>query len=60
MTSLLDEIPQNPQLLYTVNEKLNAIVPKITDKGASSIKENIQKAFIDAVNQVVMEKLNQI
>lgn len=58
MVTLLDEIPQNPEILYTVNEKLNAIAPKITGKWASSVKENIQKNFVDTVNRVLMEKLN--
>ena len=60
MTTLLDELPQHPEIRYTVNEKLNAIAPKITGKGAETIKENIQRAFVDTVNRVLMEKLNLI
>ena len=60
MVSLLDEFPRHPEIHYTVNEKINAIAPKITAKGASSIKENIQKSFLDSVNRVLMEKLNLI
>lgn len=58
MTTLLDELPQHPKIRYTVNEKINAIAPKITGKGAETIKENIQRAFVDTVNRVLMEKLN--
>ena len=60
MASLLDEFPRHPEIHYTVNEKINAIAPKITAKGASSIKENIQKSFLDSLNRVLMEKLNLI
>jgi len=60
MVSLLDEFPRHPEIHYTVNEKINAIAPKITAKGASSIKENIQKSFLDSVNRVLMEKLNLV
>ena len=60
MVSLLDEFPRHPEIHYTVNEKINAIAPKITAKGASSIKENIQKSFLDSLNRVLMEKLNLI
>ena len=60
ITTLLDEYPQHPEILYTVNEKINAISPKITGKGAETIKENIQRAFVDTVNRVLMEKLNLI
>ena len=60
MVSLLDDFPRHPEIHYTVNEKINAIAPKITAKGASSIKENIQKSFLDSLNRVLMEKLNLI
>ena len=36
MVSLLDQYPKHPEIHYTVNEKINAIAPKITDKGAST------------------------
>ena len=58
--TFLDEEPQNPVLDYTVNEKINAIVPKITDKWTSTIKENIEKQFIRTVDEVVMSKMNEI
>ena len=54
MVSLLDQYPKHPEIHYTVNEKINAIAPKITDKGASTIKDNIQKSFVDTVNRVLM------
>lgn len=60
ITTLLDEYPQHPEIRYTVNEKINAISPKITGKGVETIKENIQRAFVDTVNRVLMEKLNLI
>lgn len=60
MVSLLDQYPKHPEIHYTVNEKINAIAPKITDKGASTIKDNIQKSFVDTVNRVLIEKLNLI
>ena len=58
--TFLDEEPQNPELHYTVNEKINAIVPKITDKWTSTIKENIEKQFIRTVDEVVMSKINEL
>ena len=35
-----------PELDYYVNEKVNAIAPKITAKGASGITEEISKNFV--------------
>ena len=58
--TFLDEIPQKPQLIYTVNEKVNAIAPKITDAWTSTIKENIERKFIRTVNEIVMSKMNEI
>jgi len=58
--TFLDEEPQNPVLDYTVNEKINAIVPKITNQWTSTIKENIEKQFIRTVDEVVMSKMNEI
>ncbi len=58
--TFLDDEPQNPKLYYTVNEKINAIVPKITDQWASSIRDNIEESFTRTVNEVAMEKLNDV
>jgi len=58
--TFLDEVPQNPQLAYTVNEKVNAIAPKITNAWTSTIKENIEKQFIRTVDEVIMSKMNEI
>ena len=59
-STFLDKIPQKPQLIYTVNEKVNAITPKITDAWTSTIKENIERKFIRTVNEVVMSKMNEV
>src|SRR5699024_3623806 len=43
-----------------VNEKLNAIVPKITEKGASSIVQQISSEFISTVNGVIFDIFNEL
>src|SRR5699024_6330602 len=45
---------------YYVNEKINAIAPKITDKGASVIVEEISSEFISTVNGIIFEMFNDI
>jgi len=60
LLTFLEDEPQNPQLIYTVNEKINAIVPKITDSWTSTLKENIEKQFKRTVDEVVMSKINEI
>ena len=49
MLSVTKENVKKAKINYTVNEKTNAIAPKITDKGASTIQENISKTFIESV-----------
>ena len=46
IATVLDENPQKPELDYYVNEKVNAIAPKITAKGASGITEEISKTLL--------------
>src|SRR5690625_4527388 len=47
-------------LKLNINEKINAIAPKITDKGASVIVDQISSQFIATVNGVIFDMFNQI
>lgn len=60
MASILDGKLQKPEIEYTVNEKINAIAPKITDKGASSVTTQISEHFISTISETVLTVLNQI
>src|SRR5699024_12707469 len=51
--SVIQEQPEKASVEYYVNEKLNAIAPKITEKGASVIVEDISSNFISTVNGVI-------
>ena len=44
---------------YTVNEKINAISPKITNSGASALANTIGKNFVEVANGVIFEKLHE-
>ena len=44
---------------YTVNEKINAISPKITNSGASALANMIGKNFVEVANGVIFEKLHE-
>lgn len=52
--------PKKAGIEYYVNEKINAIAPKITDKGASVIVEEISSEFVSTVNGVIFDMFNQI
>lgn len=60
LLTALDENPQKPQLKYYVNEKINAIAPKMTDSGASTLQKTISAEFSKTVVSKVFEVLNPI
>ena len=42
-------------ILYYLNEKKNAIAPKITNKGASAVKSQIDEIFAKSITEVALE-----
>lgn len=48
-----------PELTYYVNEKANAIAPKITDVGASTIDGQINSTFVSTVAEAVSTQLKK-
>lgn len=46
-----------PELKYYVNEKANAIAPKITDVGASTLDNQINSTFVSVVSKAVSQQL---
>lgn len=52
--------PEKAEMDYYVNEKINAIAPKITDKGVSVIVEEISSEFISTVNGAIFDMFNEI
>ncbi|GAB6615145.1 MULTISPECIES: YhgE/Pip domain-containing protein [Bacillus] len=60
IATVLDENPQKPELDYYVNEKVNAIAPKITAKGASGITEEISKNFVKTANGEIFKVFNDL
>ena len=57
-TSILSGKLTRPQITYTLNEKKNAIAPKITDKGAEAIKNQVNESFIDTITTELAGILN--
>ncbi|WP_301108126.1 YhgE/Pip family protein [Sporosarcina sp.] len=52
--------PEKAEIEYYVNEKLNSIAPKITEKGASVIVDKVSSRFISTVNGVVLDLFNEL
>ncbi|MGI5957822.1 MAG: YhgE/Pip family protein [Massiliimalia sp.] len=59
LVSILSGTIQRPEIVYYVNEKKNAIAPKITDTGASTILEQVNEEFVSAASQSASELINQ-
>ena len=49
-----------PQLIYKVNEKSNAIAPKITSAGTKALLKNVTATFVDKVNGVIFDAFNTL
>ena len=58
MSSLLEDDVKIPQIDYYVNEKKNAIAPKITDKGVSSIQHQINETFVQTITEISFKAFN--
>lgn len=54
-----EDTPKKAQLIYAVNEKRNAIAPKITKSGATTLQQEITKTFIETASDTILSYLNQ-
>ncbi|MFB5195666.1 YhgE/Pip family protein [Neobacillus sp. KR4-4] len=55
LSSILEVNPQKPEIEFTVNEKINAVAPKIVSSGASSVTAQISQAFIKIVSEAIFK-----
>lgn len=60
LTSVITDDIEKPVLDYYINEKVNAISPKVAGSGASAIVENIQSHFVEEVNKTMMSAFNDL
>ncbi|MFG6147859.1 YhgE/Pip family protein [Halobacillus sp. B23F22_1] len=58
--TVVNDQPEKADIEYYVNEKTNAIAPKITESGAGTIVDQITSEFISSVNGVIFEMFNEI
>jgi putative membrane protein len=49
-----------PKIVYSINEKINAIAPKITSKGATSLQSQISEEFIKTASSTLIHAFNEI
>ena len=60
LTSVLTKDINKAEIIYTVNEKINAIAPKITEKGASTIQHQVNNTVVKIASEVVFKTLNEL
>ena len=58
--SIINRPIKRPTLIYKVNEKSNAIAPKITDKGITTIKSQVDSNIIETVDGLIFKVLNEM
>ncbi|MBP1914524.1 putative membrane protein [Lederbergia galactosidilyticus] len=58
--TVISDKPEKAQMEYFVNEKLNAVSPKITEKGASVIADEVSSKFISTVNGIIFDLFNNL
>ncbi|WP_391119454.1 YhgE/Pip family protein [Psychrobacillus sp. L3] len=60
LASVLSDHPEKATMEYYVNEKINSIAPKITEKGASVIVGNVSSQFTATVNAIIFNLFNNL
>lgn len=58
-TTFVSKDVVKPKLIYTVNEKKNAIAPKMTDSGIKSVKNQLDQNINKTVSGVLFKVLNE-
>lgn len=60
MMSLFSEDVEHSDILYYLNEKENAIAPKVTDKGAGAVRKQIAELFTKTISQVGLQLMDSL
>ncbi len=58
--TVINDKPDKAEVKYYVNEKVNAIAPKITEKGASVIVDQITSNFVSIVDGTIFGLFNDL
>ena len=60
ITSFITSDIRKGEIIYTVNEKINAIAPKITIKGATAVQEKVNETVIKTVSDVLLNIMKDL
>lgn len=60
MMSLFSDDVEHSDILYYLNEKENAIAPKVTDKGAGAVRQQIAELFTKTISRVGLQLMDSL
>ncbi|MGG3926775.1 YhgE/Pip domain-containing protein [Metabacillus fastidiosus] len=58
--TILSDNPQKAEIIYSVNEKINAIAPKITASGATGIVAQVSENIIKTTSEAIFTVFNKV
>jgi len=59
IVSFLSGNIKKPTLVFSVNQKINAVAPKLTESGATTLQNTISDEFIGTISSTVTKALNK-
>ncbi|MFR4970662.1 MAG: YhgE/Pip domain-containing protein [Lachnospiraceae bacterium] len=59
MMSVFTSDVTHPSIVY-INEKENAIAPKVTEKGANAVQQQVNDTFIETVSKTALEAIQLV
>lgn len=60
VTTLVKKDVIKPKLIYTVNEKINAIAPKMTDAGVKTVKSQLDENIVKSISGILLKACDEI
>ena len=60
LTSVMTHSIKKAEIKYIVNEKMNAIAPKITIKGAEGIQSTVEEQLIETISNTILTKAKEL
>jgi len=59
IVSFLSGNIKKPTLVFSVNQKINAVAPKLTESGATTLQNTISSEFVGTISKTITKVLNK-
>ncbi|MGG3888215.1 YhgE/Pip family protein [Metabacillus fastidiosus] len=60
VTTILSDSPEKSEIIYSVNQKINAIAPKITASGATGIVAQVSENIVKTTSEAIFTVFNKV